>query len=424
MRERLVAAMVGLAIAAIVLLTIPRTYMLAGLVQDQEQRLVDHSATLVASVLTERERSGSEVDASSLDALRENDEVIIYRPADSDAVRVGGEVAAHDVIAERQVPGGGRVTVARSGDEVRARVLEALVPLLLTGLLLIGGAAAVGWWIARRIARPFAELAEVADTLGAGRFDTTVRRFRIPEAEKIAAALRSSSTQLEALVARERSFAANASHQLRTPITALRLTVEDVSQWDETPGTVAAELAAVLPEFDRLSEAIDDLLGMSRGQRVQERTEVDLGALATEAVERWRPLVESGGRSIEVRVPVPVTARTAAGPVSQVLDVLVENASSHGEGNIRVSVLEREHVVLVLVSDQGTRGMDREVFSRGVRGQSSPGHGLGLTIAAELAASLGGYLALAEGTPTRFVLMLPGHGVDAVEPTTRFDADL
>ena len=110
------------------------------------------------------------------------------------------------------------------------------------GLVLL--AAVTGFLLAKRLARPFGELADAADHLGQARFDVALPHYSIPEAEAIGAALRRASTQLDSLVEREREFAANVSHQLRTPVTALRLTLEDLSMWPETPPTVAAERVA------------------------------------------------------------------------------------------------------------------------------------------------------------------------------------
>ena len=94
-----------------------------------------------------------------------------------------------------------------------------------------------------------------------GRFDVEVPHYGVPEAEAIGSALRRSARDLDALVRREREFAVSASHELRTPVTALRLEIEDVASWPQTPPDVAEELSRALAELDRLSATISTLLG-------------------------------------------------------------------------------------------------------------------------------------------------------------------
>lgn len=91
----------------------------------------------------------------------------------------------------------------------------------------------------------------------------------------------------------------------------------------------------------------------------------------------------------------------------QVLDVLIENACSHGVGTVTVGAHHRDTFIDVVVADEGTTTISNEVFTRGSRAEDSEGHGLGLTIAAQLAASLGGRLSVADAPTTTFVLTLP-----------------
>lgn len=417
MRERLVLALVGLTVVMIALYGIPRAYLLADMVQTQEERKVERSAMLVTKVLEERESNGERISANFLASLLATQEGLRYEDTDGAVIQAGFVPdPERDIVHTVDIPSGGELTFSRSADLIKNRVAEALLPLLLVGLGLIVLAGVVGWLVARWLARPFAELADKAEHLGQGRFDVEVPHYAIPEAEKIGKALRLSASQLDELLAREREFAGNASHQLRTPITALRLTLEDLTLWPETHPDVAKELADAVPELDRLSSAIDELLGMSRGQRVGERVEVDLSALAGETAERWRPHVEAAGKQIEIDMPAEaVVARTVSGPVAQVLDVLIENACAHGVGTITVGARDRGKYLLVTVRDEGTAHVDHEVFSRGTRSGESNGHGLGLTIASQFATALGGYLTVATDPTTRFVLALPGRDVQTLD---------
>src|SRR5690606_31234399 len=124
------------------------------------------------------------------------------------------------------------------------------------------------------------------------------------------------------------------------PITALRLTLEDLSMWPETPPEVAAELTANLSELDRLSGAITELLELSRGRRLGEPLDVDLGDLLQDVADRWTPHIEELDRTVAVEIIGDVRAHVVPGPVLQILDVLVENACTHGAGHITLRAAE------------------------------------------------------------------------------------
>ncbi|WP_104107042.1 HAMP domain-containing sensor histidine kinase [Nocardioides sp. 616] len=411
MRDRLVASLVGMTIAMIALYGIPRAYLLADLVSSDERRDISNSVALLALLVQERTENATPVDQAYLGSLVTGGDTVSYVAADGSTVASGPPVdPERDVVETRAVPGGGAVTLSRSGNVVDQRISEALVPLILIGLSLTAVAALTGFLLARWLSRPFRELADAADHLGRGRFDIHFPHYSIPEAEAIGTALRSSSTQLDDLIRREREFAANASHQLRTPITALRLELEDLALWPETPPQVAKELESYLPELDRLSNAINELLGLARGRRLGDAVDVDLSALVADVVSRWRPQVEAADLQIVHVDSGLVPARVVPGPVLQILDVLIENAAAHGASPIQVEARDEERFVEIRVSDDGVRTIGNEVFQRGISSKDSGQGGLGLTIASDLATSMGGYLKLAEGEHTTFVLMLPGRG--------------
>lgn len=415
MRDRLVAVLVGMAIAITALYGVPRAYQLADLVTSQETHKVERSADLLAVVVAERTKAASPVTPSFLAGLLNEGEGIEYVAADESVVRASeAGKGRDDVVERRDLPGGGEITITRSGAIVQQRVSAALTPLILIGLALVLAAACVGYLLARRLSKPFGDLAEAADHLGRGRFDVELPHYSIPEAEAIGAALRRASTQLDELVEREREFAANVSHQLRTPVTALRLTLEDLSMWPETPPDVAAELTDGMSELDRLNGSITEILDLSRGRRLGDAVDVDLSQLVADTVERWASLYASSGRDLglDPPQPEPVPARVAPGPVVQVLDVLLDNARVHGRGLVVAGARDRGSSLHIVVADQGPRTVGDEVFRRGTSDRDSEGHGLGLTIASQLATSLGGYLLLADAPTTTFVLVLPAPGVN------------
>ena len=120
--------------------------------------------------------------------------------------------------------------------------------MLFTLLLLVSTVAGlIGYVAARQLARPLEQLADAAGALGRGRFDLDLPKTRMPEAQAIGSALRTSAVQLESRIRRERSFSEQASHELRTPITTLRLELEDLTSATTSPTTSAPRPTAAWP---------------------------------------------------------------------------------------------------------------------------------------------------------------------------------
>lgn len=315
MRERLVAAFAGLTIIVVALYGVPRAYVVADLVRDQEQERLDRTAELVAAAVGERlaaGAAGSPVDSAYLDGIAADDEVVRLETTDGAVVGTSdwSDPAGDDIAAEADVPGGGTVTVARDGDAVGDAVARALLPLVLLGLVLAVLAGVAGYLIARRIARPFQDLAEAARGLGAGRLTVDLPAYRVPEAQEIAAALAASGRKLDALLRHERELTAHASHELRTPVTALRLELEDLALWPQTAPEVADQLRRSVGELDRLEHAIGDLLATSKGLSAAEEIDLDLDALVADTVARSaRRVVHDSCGALPTRIaPAPVVA--------------------------------------------------------------------------------------------------------------------
>jgi signal transduction histidine kinase len=306
---------------------------------------------------------------------------------------------------------GGLVVVQRPGSAIDQRVAEAVMPIAVLGMAVLAVAVLVAIILSRRLSRPFIELAGAAERLGEGTFDVDIREQRLPEAAAIARALERSKERLAELVHRERAFASNASHQLRTPLTALRLQIEDLTLQPELVGdTVRQELATAIAEIDRLSETVTSLLNLARSGSLGAGDEVRLDDLVVQTAMRWRPAAVRAGRLLEVAASEPVQVHSPAAAICQLLDVLIENAIDHGAGTIHVELVKATEHAQVLVRDDGPGIAPAEaatVFSRRGRGRSSTGEGIGLALAAEVAQSLGGRLAVRPGAPTTFELILP-----------------
>ena len=403
MRDRLVVALVSLTLAVVAVLLVERAYTTSQLIHTEEQRKVERSAEIIAEFLG---APGAQVTSATLDNVLYDGERLVYVDAKGERLEASNHVdkaAPHgspDLRVTRPVAGGGTLTLTRQSELVDARVQSALLRLVLIALGLVAVAAAVALWLGRRLSRPFSELAGAAERIGRGDFDVDIPRYTVPEADAVGRTLRASAHDLGTLVRRERDFAAHASHELRTPITATRLEIEDLALSSQPSPEVASRLSAALDQLDRLSATVAELLDASRESRVGAAVDIDLSALVRDTVSRWRALAP--GRRFDVECHGVVAVRLPAGALMQVMDVLVGNAVTHGEGAIRVTVTETPAYAEVRVGDGGPR----ERAASRVRSVEPP-EGGGLDTASEIVAALGGQLRLTDDASTTFSLVLP-----------------
>jgi signal transduction histidine kinase len=403
MRDRLLVAIVTLTLAVVAILLVERGYATSAMVRDSEHRQLTRSAEVVAAVLG---GSPTPVTPAVLGSVLDEGERAVYvDPAGARVEAVGegvsdGAAAEADLTVTRSVEGGGTLTLTRPGAAVDERVADALLPLVLLALGLVGVAAVTAVWLARRLVRPFADLAEAAGRISRGDHDVEVPRSTVPEADAVARALRATTSDLRNLERRELEFAAHASHDLRTPLTATRLELEDLALAPDTPPEVVARVSDALGQLDRLSIVVAEMLDATRESRVGASVDIDLAALVRDTASRWRGLAPE--RRIVADCDQVAAVRMPVGSLVQVMDVLIGNAVTHGEGTVAVSVSETPAYVEVTVTDEGAH-------ERAVEGAKNPlASGLGgLATATGIVEALGGHLRLTEDPSSTFSVVLP-----------------
>ena len=280
------------------------------------------------------------------------------------------------------------------------------------GVLALAAAAALGVLLARWVNRPLQRLDAAAAGLGGEAPGSRAQTGAGPrEVRQLAVTFNRMAARLEALVDAQRHVIADVSHQLRTPLAALRLRLDLLRQ--DAEGDSAVELDAALGEVARLSRLLDGLLAVARAENTGPAAQlVDVPAVAVERIEAWVPVAAEAGLSVTLDAGGSVpAARATPGTLEQVLDNLLANAidATPAPGRISVTVRGADGVVRVTVSDTGP-GMsarDRELalqrFWSDHPGASGPaarsdgrGSGLGLAIVQRLVTVDGGRLALAE----------------------------
>lgn len=284
---------------------------------------------------------------------------------------------------------------------------------LMSGLaaLVVAGTGAVAVHRSRRLSAPLAMLRGDAEVIGAGGGVDVRRPSGIAEIDDVHDALADAARRLNGALARERSFAADVAHQLRTPLASLRLALETAQLRGEGDDEV---LDAALSDVDRLQQTLDDLLALNREQgRHRERQAP--AALVGQALDRWTSYAMNARRVIEQVVePDLPTVRASAAAARQILDVLISNAMVHGEGTVRVGARRAGAGVVLSVTDEGTVVIDpAEVFTR--RGSSVAGTGIGLALARRLAEAEGMELVIGHPGPgVRVDVVIVGEYPDRV----------
>lgn len=304
---------------------------------------------------------------------------------------------------DEQVIGALRLTESRAGADHRVRV----VWLVMAATAL--AALALGWLIANRLARrlsqPVTDLAAAAARIGDGGTVERTQPSGIGEIDTLTSALAEGSERVNEALARERRFSADVSHQLRTPLTALRLRLEGARG-----GNAAEVIEPALDDLDRIEETVEHLLEFARDAMPATST-VQLDLAAQQAAERWADRVSARGRNITVSTSDAVTTRGSRTSVAQILDVLVDNALQHGNGDIHIIQRRIAGGGAIDLSDEGAgipSADTQRIFKRG----HGDHHGIGLALARSIAEAEGGRLLLAHIHPTTFSLVLlnPDNG--------------
>jgi len=275
---------------------------------------------------------------------------------------------------------------------------------------LAGVAIGAVWLLARRqagrLARPLEELSGAALRLGEGDFSVRTPPRDIPEIDAVGSALNSTAARLDHMLARERAFSADASHQLRTPLTGLRLQLE--AALDRPGQDLRHAITAGIGTTDRLEQTIEELLALARDTPKSTAGPLDLVTLLDEIERCWHDRLAAEHRLLRMVVDPhapPSSASTAA--VRQVLTVLLDNAARHGSGMVTVAVRDATDALAIDVCDEG-RGItasETELFTR--RSRLADGHGIGLALARSLAEAEGGRLRLTRPVPPTFTLLIP-----------------
>jgi signal transduction histidine kinase len=428
MQRRLLISMVAVAIAAVLALGIPLGFVLGRLQVDDATQALHRDAQVLATNLYQRWQAQLPIDDSysaQLGRALTGRYVIVEqngRVLAKTGVRPGPGDYRAETVTEGQDNGDPSVplfavTVEADDGYLSGSLATELLLIGAVALAAVGIAVVLGLLYARRLARPLEELARAADRLGLGDTGPLGRRYGIQELDRVAEGLDGSARRINDLLSAERDFAIDASHQLRTPLTALSMRLEEMVAAADFPEVVREEGAAALTQTERLADVVGQLLGRARRSSAGSPTVASVDEIVGQQVIEWEPAFRRLNRRLAVAGEKGLFAFATPGGASQVIATLLDNALVHGAGTVTIRTSRTRRSVVIEVRDEGT-GVPAElaprIFERSVSG-SPNGTGLGLALARSIAAADGGQVVLVRPRPAVFALFLPHATADAEE---------
>lgn len=360
MRERLTLAFVCLVLVLAGVVGTARAAALADVVRFAQVDQLKSSASVVATLVEELDSNDVAITSDQLAAfVPEQAELTVERPG-SPVLTIDDEGfdadVGDDALRVRETVGSTAVTLVQDEQVVKdqtRREQRQLLALIAVAVIL---ASLLGFVIASGLAKPFRQLADSAAALGRGRYDIDPPTSRIPEIASIAASLKAGAAQLQDSMRRDREFVLHTSHVLRTPLTGMRLELEELSLRSDLDDEVRRTITRCLADVQRLDRTVAELLDLARGRQVVGGAEVTLVTLGSHVAQRWRDLLPEA-REVRAFVDDGPDVMVTPGPIEQLLDsVLVDvSISDAGPVTLRFAGL-KEHIRVLIQTGMGDSG--------------------------------------------------------------------
>lgn len=411
MRDRLLASASRIAVAAVLIVAVPvlAIFVLASWLI--ERAVVADYARQVAAALGAGGPVALDDRLALLAATLDTGTVTVREASGAVIAKVGSDTPALSFI--------GRASTATGLDVTAQMPADPFIVPVGAGLLAIALLGALAWLMAQRLgAREvtalttgMTDLVAAAEQVGSGGQPETIRPTGVPEIDQVQAILVTAAERAAARVRLEQRIVHEVAHNLRSPLTALSLLLDEMATYPTDPETVQAEARRALRQVSRLRTAIDDVVVAHRGLGVALAEPVELATVIAAQVGSWQRVLALTERRLVTEVERGLVAWCPSRPVEQALSALLDNAVHHGAGEIRVVAGQRgAWVVVDVVDGGGSIPEDLEVFLPGV--STDGGRGLGCASARQLIESAGGRLELHRRRPTTFRILLPQVGVD------------
>jgi signal transduction histidine kinase len=407
MRRRLISSTLAVVLVVIAVFGLSLVIVETRTIQSGARDGVQSEAVRLVGIVENRILAGEPVDAKGLDRQIADERYAVVRVPGRPEVHLGERPRGGVISSTQDGDHGESVTVQAPRSAVSAEIGRTLLVILAVALLAVLAAIALAVRQARRLASPLTDLAETAERLGSGDPRPRHRRYGVPELDRIADVLDASAERIGRMLTAERRLAADASHQLRTPLTALSMRLEEIVATADDQDAVKEEATIALGQVERLTDVVQRLLTNSRDPRTGSAVDFELDEVIKQQVEEWRPAYQAEGRSVVLSGTRGLRAVGTPGAVAQVLATLIENSLMHGAGTVTLRTRVTGNQAVVEVTDNGPGvppDLGPRVFERTVSGRNSTG--LGLAVARDLAEADGGRLELLQHRPPVFALFL------------------
>ncbi|MEU7567566.1 ATP-binding protein [Streptomyces fradiae] len=406
MRRRLISSTLAVVLVVISVFGVSLVIVETRTITSSAQESVDSEALRLASIVDSRLVGGGRVDPGILSDQGGGERYARIEIPGSPRIELGERPEGSVIRGTATGEGGEKVTVEESRSSVTREVGRTLLIIGAVALLAVVAAVLLAVRQANRLASPLTDLAETAERLGSGDPRPRHRRYGVPELDRVADVLDASAERIARMLTAERRLAADASHQLRTPLTALSMRLEEIAVTGDLD-TAREEATIALAQVERLTDVVQRLLTNSRDPRTGSAVPFDLDEVVKQQVEEWRPAYRSARRALVRSGKTGLRAVGTPGAVAQVLAALVENSLMHGGGTVALRTRVTGNQVVVEVTDEGPgvpADLGARIFERTISGRNSTG--IGLAVARDLAEADGGRLELVQLRPAVFALFL------------------
>ena len=408
MRRRLIQSTLAVVLVVIAVFGVSLVIVETRTISASAQERVSSEAQRLASIVDTR-LSGAGAGAVSAGVLKgqvTGEKYAVVRIPGQPAIELGAKPDGEVIRGHAKGEEGESVVVEEPRSTVSREVGRTLLVIGLVALLAVVAAVLLAIRQANRLASPLTDLAETAERLGSGDPRPRHKRYGVPELDRVADVLDSSAERIARMLTAERRLAADASHQLRTPLTALSMRLEEITLTDD-PDTVKEEANVALTQVERLTDVVERLLTNSRDPRTGNAVSFDLDEVIQQQLAEWRPAYRGVGRAIVSSGKRHLQAVGTPGAVAQVLAALIENSLMHGGGTVALRTRVTGNQAVVEVTDEGPgvpADLGARIFERTISGRNSTG--IGLAVARDLAEADGGRLEMLQTQPPVFGLFL------------------
>ncbi|MEV8526825.1 MULTISPECIES: ATP-binding protein [unclassified Streptomyces] len=406
MRRRLINSTLAVVLVVIAVFGVSLVIVETRTISSSAQESVNSEALRLVSVVDSRTLANETVNAQVLNEQIDPKRYARISIPGRPAIEIGQKPEDSVIRGTAEGERGESVLVEESRSTVTKEVGRTLLIIGAVALLAIVSAVLLAVRQANKLTSPLTDLAETAERLGSGDPRPRHKRYGVPELDRVADVLDASADRIGRMLTAERRLAADASHQLRTPLTALSMRLEEIALTDDLD-TVKEEATIALTQVERLTDVVERLLTNSRDPRTGSAVVFSLDEVVKQQLEEWRSAYRSAGRAIVRSGKTGLKAVGTPGAVAQVLAALIENSLMHGGGTVAVRTRVTGNQAVVEVTDEGPGvppDLGARIFERTISGRNSTG--IGLAVARDLAEADGGRLEMLQQQPAVFALFL------------------